>query len=227
MLRVAAGELPPTLRLARPARAIAFSKRDAVTPGFREAASRARELGFEPIVRLAGGRAAVYHEGTMELAHARRDPDPQKGIHERFAATAELLAAALRAVGADARVGEVPGEWCPGRYSVNARGAVKLAGLGQRIVAGGSHTGAVVVVSGVSSLAAALGPVYQALGVSWEPATAGAVASEAGLGSEDGWLRTRDALVAEYARRNDVEPADLDKDTLALARRLAAEHRAA
>ena len=59
------------------------------------------------MVRLAGGRAAVFHEGTLELAHAVPDPDPRRTIHDRFEATAELIARALAGLGVDARVGEV------------------------------------------------------------------------------------------------------------------------
>ena len=84
----------------------------------------------------------------MEIGHAVPDDEPRAGIHARFERTAGRLAAALARLGVDARVGEVAGEYCPGRYSVNARGAVKLAGIGQRVVGGGSHTGVVLVVEG-------------------------------------------------------------------------------
>jgi octanoyl-[GcvH]:protein N-octanoyltransferase len=226
MLRVAAGELPETLRLARPGTMMAFSKRDVVAPGYVEAVRAARAAGFEPIVRLAGGRAAVFHSETLELAHAVPEEEPRVRIHERFAFTAGIVARALIRLGIDARVGEVPGEYCPGRWSVNAEGARKLAGLGQRIVAGGSHTGAVLVVSGADRVRSALEPVYLALGLSWDPSTVGAVVGS--NGSDEGgraWEAVRDALVAEYALVYDLEPASLDSGTVALARRLAPEHR--
>src|SRR5688572_12393638 len=180
MHRVAEGALPETLRLARPAAVVAFAKRDALSPGYPRALAAARARGFGAILRLAGGRAAVFHEGTLELAHAVPDPDPKRGIHERFEATAALIARALRSLGVDGRVGEVPGEYCPGRWSVNAAGLRKLAGTGQRVVAGGSHTGAVVVVDGAERVRAVLEPVYSALELEWDPRTAGAVADELG-----------------------------------------------
>jgi len=240
MHRVAQGALPETLRLARPAAVVAFAKRDALSPGYGRARAAARERGFGAILRLAGGRAAVFHEGTLELAHAVPDPDPKPGIHERFEATATLIARALRALGADARVGEVPGEYCPGRWSVNAAGLRKLAGTGQRVVAGGSHTGAVIVVDGAERVRDVLEPVYAAFELDWDPRTVGAVADElAGGRSASGgavaggesvsgdalWDAVRDALLAEYARRFELVPGELDDDTLALARRLAGEHR--
>jgi octanoyl-[GcvH]:protein N-octanoyltransferase len=239
MHRVADGSLPETLRVARPAAVVAFAKRDALAPGYASALAAARARGFGAILRLAGGRAAVFHEGTLELAHAVPDPDPKPGIHDRFEATATLIARALRGLGADARVGEVAGEYCPGRWSVNAAGARKLAGIGQRVVAGGSHTGAVIVVDGAERVRSVLEPVYAALELEWEPRTVGAVAEELAAGAMaeaaaggrrgaagDGlWDAVRDALLAGYAERYELVPGELDGETLALAGRLAAEHR--
>jgi octanoyl-[GcvH]:protein N-octanoyltransferase len=222
--RVAAGELPESLRLARPGPMVAFAKRDAIAEGYAAAARAARAAGFEAVLRMAGGRAAVFHEGTIVLAHAVPDPDPAPGIHERYRATAELVARALRRVGVDARVGEVAGEYCPGGYSVNARGERKLAGMGQRLVKGGSHTGAVIVCEGADRIRSVLTPVYDALGLDWDPATAGAVVDE------DGGPRLEavgEALRTEYAQGYELVEAKLDEETLALARRLAPEHRPA
>jgi octanoyl-[GcvH]:protein N-octanoyltransferase len=240
MHRVAQGALPETLRLARPAAVVAFAKRDALSPAYARALAAARERGFGAILRLAGGRAAVFHEGTLELAHAVPDADPKAGIHDRFEATATLIARALRELGVDGRVGEVAGEYCPGRWSVNAAGLRKLAGTGQRVVAGGSHTGAVIVVDGAERVRDVLEPVYAAFELDWDPRTVGAVADEleearaasggavAGGQSVSGealWDAVRDAVLAEYGRRFELVPGELDEETLALARRLAGEHR--
>ena len=222
MLRVGGGELPETLRLARPGAFVAFAKRDVVVDGYEAAVRAARAEGFEAVVRLAGGRAAIFHEDTIELGHAVPDPEPRERIRERFERTALRIAAALRSLGLDARVGEVPGEYCPGRYSVNARGASKIAGVGQRVVAGGSHTGVVLVVAGEERIRRALGPVYAALGLDWRPEVTGSVAGE--NGSSD-WATVRDALLDRYAHEYDVVETELDDDTLELARRLAPEHR--
>jgi octanoyl-[GcvH]:protein N-octanoyltransferase len=216
MQRVAAGELPETLRLARPARVVAFAKRDVLAPGYAEAVTAARSAGFGTVLRLAGGRAAVFHEGTLELAHAVPDPDPRRGIHERFEATAELIARALRRLGVDARVGEVPGEYCPGRWSVNAAGERKLAGIGQRVIAGGAHVGTVIVAEDEAAVRDVLEPVYRALSLAWDPATVGAVGRP--------WEEVRDAVLGEYAERYRLVEDALDAETLELARTLAAEH---
>ena len=222
MFRVAAGELPETLRIARPGTTVAFAKRDAVTDGYEEAVRAARAHGFAATLRLAGGRAAVFHDGTMEIGHAVPDEEPRARIHDRFRHTADRLARALAALGVDARVGEVAGEYCPGRYSVNARGQVKLAGIGQRVVGGGSHTGVVLVVEGEDRINAVLEPVYAALGLDWRPAASGSVRTE--VPSAD-WDAVRDAIVTEYAREYDVVEGSVDADTLELAQSLAGEHR--
>jgi octanoyl-[GcvH]:protein N-octanoyltransferase len=220
--RVAAGELPGTLRLARPGAMVAFGKQDAAGPGYADAARAAREQGFEAVLRLAGGRAAVFHEETVALAHAVPDPDPRPGVFPRFEAVAEMIASAMRALGVDARVGEVEGEYCPGGYSVNARASVKLAGVGQRLIKGAVHVGGVVVAAGADRIRDVLVPVYRELGLEWRPATAGAVADElAGVGFD----AVHDALLAQYAERYELVEARLDERTLALARRLAPEHR--
>ena len=222
--RVTAGELPDSIRLARPGPMVPFGKQDAVSAGYLAAAEAARQHRFAAVVRLAGGRAAVFHEDTVELAHAVREPEPRAGIQARFEDSAAIVAAALRRVGVDARVGEVPGEYCPGGYSVSARGRTKLAGIGQRVIRGGAHVGAVVVAAGEERIRDVLVPVYEALGLDWDPATAGSAAAEAaGLGFDE----VVAALVAEYDARYELEEGAIDEETLARARRLAADHRSA
>jgi len=222
MLRVAAGELAETLRIARPGAMVAFGKRDVVSPGYGAAASAARAGGFEAIERLAGGRAAVFHPGTISYAHAIADPDPRAHVTERFEATARLIASAVASMGVDARVGEIDGEYCPGAHSVNARGRHKLMGVGQRLVRGGVHVGAVIVVDGADRVNGVLHPVYDALGLDWRPEATGSVAGEAPGAT---WDAVAAAIVAAFGEHYALEPATLDSDTIALARRLAPEHR--
>lgn len=217
LIRVAAGELPATFRLHRPARELAFAKQDRVSAGFEPAVAAARASGFEPVLRLAGGRAAVFHEGTLAIAWSQPDPRPVARIQERFQLAAEIIASALRRLGVDARIGQLPGEWCPGTWSINGRGRVKLAGIGQRMIAGGAHIGAVVVAGGDDLVRDALAPVYDALGLEWDPATAGSVAAEiAGIGI--GEVET--ALLSELRARYRLEHADVDDATLELAAEL-------
>jgi octanoyl-[GcvH]:protein N-octanoyltransferase len=222
LMRVAAGELPETLRISRPGPAVAFGKRDVVGDGYADAVAAARAHGFEPIERLAGGRAAVFHEQTLHLGHAVPDGDPRTGITRRFETTAALLARAFRRLSIDAHVGEIAGEYCPGAHSVNARGAVKLMGVAQRVVKHGAHLGVVIVVADAERVRAVLSPVYAALGLDWDPETTGSLAGERpGLT----WEATRAAIEAEYAELYSLQRVELDADTLDLARSLAPEHR--
>jgi lipoate-protein ligase A len=172
-------------------------------------------------VRLAGGRAAVYHEATLACSWAVADRRPPERTIERFRELAELLARALGGLGVDARVGEVPREYCPGAWSVNARGRTKLVGIGQRLIAGGAHRGAVIVVGGSDRIRDVLMPVYEALELDWDPSTAGSVEDEIGGASSD---RVADAIVAELAASYELVEADVDRSTLALAGELEREH---
>jgi octanoyl-[GcvH]:protein N-octanoyltransferase len=221
LIRVANGELPPTLRLHQPGRILAFSKQDAASPGFGDAVRAARSAGFEPVVRLAGGRAAVYHERTLALSWAVPDRRPAARTEARFQELAGLLRDAVGDLGVDARVGEVPGEYCPGAWSVNARGATKLAGTGQRLIAGGAHRGAVIVAGDSALVREALLPTYAALGLEWDPATAGCVEDEVGKATTED---VAGAILARLAERYELENVELDAETLALAERLESDH---
>ena len=219
--RVASGELPSTLRLHRPARELAFSKQDRAAPGFEAAVRAARATGFEPVLRLAGGRAAAFHEGTLAFAWASPAPRPVAGTGERFEWLAGVITRALAGLGVDARVGEVTGEYCPGAWSVNARGEVKLAGIGQRLIRGGAHAGGVLVVTGSALLRAALEPVYAALDLDWDQRTAGSVEDEVpGVGVEE----AERAILAELGGELELVEATIDSRTLELAARLEQGH---
>ncbi len=165
------------LRIAWPRPTLAFSRLDTLAPGWSAARDAARAHGFEPVVRQRGGRAAAYHEGCLLLDLVSPDPDPRSSIRTRYETGAAVLVGALAFLGVDARVGAVPGEYCPGDYSVNADGRVKLAGTAQRVVRGAWLFSGLLVVTGADRLRAVLTDVLAALGVDWEPASVGAVES--------------------------------------------------
>ncbi len=206
--RVATGAMGPSIRLHPTSRMVAFGRRDTHEPGFPEAVAVARGHGFLPINRLAGGRAAVFHEATLAMSVVTPERDSTVGIRERFAFAAETTAAALRGVGVDARVGEVPGEYCPGEFSVNARGRLKVAGYGQRLVRGAAHVGGVIVLDGTEAINAVLLPVYAALGLTFDPATTGSVAGEVGPDPAVDVLR---AVVTALGSVAEVVEADLPR----------------
>jgi octanoyl-[GcvH]:protein N-octanoyltransferase len=213
--RVAVGELPPTIRIHRPGDEVAFGRQDVASPGYEAAAEAARAAGFAAVERLAGGRAAVFHQGTIAIARAYSDPQPPKRTYARFEEMAGVIADTLRGVGVDARVGEVPGEYCPGAYSINARGATKLAGIGQRMIRGGAHMGGVVVASDGREIARVLEPVYRALELDWDPASSGSISDELGREVDPG--EVEEALIVELSKRYELVDAELDEETVRIA----------
>lgn len=221
--RVADGRIGPAVRVHRVAPTVAFGRADRNAPNYADAVAAAEAAGFATVERLAGGRAAVFHEGTIAFSLVVPTREPRLGIVDRFDAITRPVVAALRALGVEAAVGEVPGEYCPGTHSVHARHAVKLAGFGQRLVTGAAHVGGVIVAEGGDRIRDVLVPVYEALGLAWDPATAGDVAGEA-----PGAIDVPDverALLAALGREADLRPAPLPDDLLAEAHARADDHR--
>jgi lipoate-protein ligase A len=177
--QVGRGERGALMRMYAPGPTLAFGRRDTRLPGFQRAWDAAADAGFEPVVRAAGGRATAYHEGTLIVDQIQPEPEPMLTHQARFSVFGDLFADALRAVGVDSRVGEVPGEYCPGEFSVHGVGAggarVKLVGTAQRVVAGAWLFSSVVVVSGSPALRAVTTNVYRELGMELDPSTVGSV----------------------------------------------------
>ena len=169
-------DAPPVLRLYRPEPTVAFSGRDCAAPGIANAAAAARSHGFIPVRRGAGGRAVAYHRGALCVDHVSQDGAEKTSIAERFATFGALYRDALLGLGIEAAtVGEVPGEYCPGEYSVNDGHGHKLIGTAQRLVPGAWMFSAVVVVSDPDPLRDVLRAVYRELSLDWDPATVGAI----------------------------------------------------
>ena len=217
---VADGSSPETIRIHRPGRIVAFGRHDTVTPGYRDAVAASRRAGYEPIERLAGGRAAVFHEGTIAFAWAQPSNDPKTGVTSRFETISTLMRDAFRSLGVDAHVGEVPGEYCPGAYSVHASGAKKLMGVGQRLISGAAHTGGVVVAENEAETRAILVPVYEALHLAWDPATAGAVDSIV----DAGWADVATAIIEAFSAEATLEKGEFSDAERDVARSLADQH---
>lgn len=212
------GSVDSLVRLYRPSATVAFGRLDRLRPGFAAAVSAARAHGFEPVLRAPGGHAVAYHEGCLGVDEVVGEPDPIAGMHARFAASGDRLAGALRSVGVDARVGAVPREFCPGEFTVNARGAVKLVGTAQRVLRHASLLAASVAVDGADRLRAVLVDVYEALELDMDPGTVGSVGDEvAGVGVDE----VERAVLAAYS----LGERPLAAGTLSLASSLESQHR--
>ncbi|HRV59333.1 MAG: lipoate--protein ligase family protein [Solirubrobacterales bacterium] len=173
--QVASGQRPATVRLSRPGRVVAFGRRDVVAPGYGKAVEAAAGRGFPGMERISGGRAAAFTEGALSFTLTVPDPRPAEGTEQRFAEWSGLVRDAFRDLGADARIGPVPGEYCPGEHSVNADDRIKLAGVGQRMVRGAAHIGFVILVSGSELVAETLEPVYAALDLEYNREAVGSL----------------------------------------------------
>jgi lipoate-protein ligase A len=219
---VARGEHGPTLRSYRPPPTVAFGRQDAFLAGFPAAAEAARLHGFTPALRAPGGHAAAYDEGCLVIDEIMPEREPIKGIRDRFADEAERQAEVLRRLGIDARIGKVAGEYCPGDFTVSARGKTKLIGTAQRIVRGAWLFSSVVVVERPARVRAVLEETYAALELDWDPRTVGAVEEEApGLTVAD----VERALLENYADRYRLVPSPIAPVLLAAAAERAGQHR--
>jgi lipoate-protein ligase A len=202
--RVSAGEMPATMRLYVPGREVAFGKRDTVTPQYPAAVAAARGAGFNAVERLAGGRAAVFTEDTIAFSLAVPDPDPRSTIYDRFRYISEVMVAAFKRMGVSSAVGEIPGEYCAGEFSVHHDHRIKLMGVGQRLAKNAAHVGGVVAVNRSDLLLQALIPVYRALELEWWPATVGSIGDvRSGISNDTVLAAVREALSSHYAISKD------------------------
>lgn len=218
---VSEGEMGPTLRLHYPGPVLAFGRADRVTPGYGAAVRTARAHGYDAVERLAGGRAAVFHESTIAFSVALPEAEPKSGIEERFELIAGLMVDAFESLAIDARIGEIPGEYCPGQWSVNVGGRVKVMGVGQRLVRKAVHVGGVVVVDEGERIRDVLVPVYRALGLDWDPRTAGSLADRSPGITNDLVMKS---IIDQFRARYQLSEETLPSGILGRAEQLVAQH---
>jgi octanoyl-[GcvH]:protein N-octanoyltransferase len=192
-----------SLRIFRPPPTAAFAPRDTTLPAYREAAEAMAARGFAPVERRAGGQLAIYDTHALVIDLVAPHDDPRQHVIERFRVFSAAIAAALSGFAVDARVGQVDGEYCPGDYSVNAGGAVKLAGVAQRIGRCGYHLGAVISVTPSPGALAAVADAYRILGFPFAPDTFGALAELAGSADH---ARVRAALLGTLSPLLPISP---------------------
>ncbi|MGN8025517.1 lipoate--protein ligase family protein [Microbacterium sp. 22242] len=177
--QVASGEGPQRLlRLYTPAPTLALTRRESLMPGYDVAVSAAERLGFTPAIRPTGGRAAAYDETCLVFDLVERE-ESHADPTALFAQAGGTIVDVLRRLGVDARLGEVAGEYCPGEYSINARGAVKLVGTSQRGVRGARLLSGMLAFGRVGRFVAVLTDANAALGLEWDPQTFGSLRAEA------------------------------------------------
>lgn len=205
------GEIGETLWVRRPRDPmVAFGRRDTRLTGYPEAVAAAHRDGFSTGVRGPGGRVVAYTTEALVVDHIGLGAMYPTGLNDRFRDFGALFADALGTLGVDTRVGEVPGEYCPGAHSVSARGVVKLVGTAQRIVRDAWLFSSVVVVDGAATLAPLLQQIHDHLGLPFAVSTVGSVADEVGADL----TAVETAVRAGYAARYALTPATLTPATL-------------
>ena len=161
-----------------PPRLLAFSRRDTHRPEFDAAARLASSHGFEPVVRHVGGAFAPLHAGSLVIDQYGTSPDAAVTSMARFVEHSTTLRDVLRGLGLDVRVGELAGEYCPGEFSVNVAGRVKVAGVAQRVSGTAWVVSTVLQVSGIAELRDVTVEVARVLGEHVDPRTMGDLESE-------------------------------------------------
>lgn len=178
MIRRAAEAGEESVRVWRPHRQVAFGPRDANDPAYPEARRIAESRGFEPVTRSVGGRAVAHTGATLAFARCHAVEAPRRDLRKRYRAASRDVRTALESIGVDATAGEPADSFCPGTHSIQAGG--KVAGIAQRVRDGAALVSGVVVVADREAVADVLEPVYEVLGVPFDPGTVGSIAAAGG-----------------------------------------------
>jgi octanoyl-[GcvH]:protein N-octanoyltransferase len=164
------------LRFRRPRSTAAFSPQDTTHPDYEQIKQRARVRGFEPIERGTGGRLTMFDENALGITILAPHAAPHQYTMKRYDMLSAAIATALRNLGIDARVGELPNEYCPGKYSVNAEGRIKLVGVAQRMNQRCLQMGAIISFTRSDEACAGIAEAYRAMGLNFDPQTYGGIA---------------------------------------------------
>jgi octanoyl-[GcvH]:protein N-octanoyltransferase len=162
------------IRVRRAPRCVAFSRRDQNQPGFADAAAAAERLGYRALVRPVGGTFVPLDDGSLVVDEFGFSP-PGEWPQDRYRRHVDTLVDVYRGWGIDARVGELPGEYCPGRFSVNHAGRFKISGTAQRVSGGAWLVSTVVRVHSADPLVLVIHACSDALQAGIDPVLAGSV----------------------------------------------------
>ena len=206
MLAETAESGDPSLRVWAPGRLVAFGRRDARADGYAEAMRAAREWGFHPTERSVGGRAVAYADSTLAFAHAVPLADMRVGMDDRYDAAVRTLLDALHGLGSDVEPGEPPNSYCPGDHSVRVIDGGKVAGIAQRVRKGAALVSGCVTVAERDAIRDVLAPVYDALGVAFDPDSVGSIAAAGGPADHD---VVREAIESAFVAEREAVQLDV------------------
>ena len=178
-----------------PPRQVAFGRRDTRLEGYERARWHARQHGYPPVERSTGGRAVAFTGLTVAAVRATPADATRTGVSDRYEDAIERFGAALARLDVDAEPGEPDASFCPGTHSLQTRG--KLVGLAQRVRGDVAVLAGVVVVRDREEMGAVLDPVYEALGVPFDPASVGSVAAAGGPVDPQETVDTLEAVLTD------------------------------
>ena len=184
------------LRFRRPRPTAAFSPQDTTHPNYERIKQHARVNGFEPIERGTGGRLTMFDEQALAITIISPHVDPHQHTMKRYDIFADTIVEALVQLGIDARVGELPNEYCPGKFSINAGGRIKLVGIAQRMNRRCIQMGAIIAVERSEKACAAIAETYDAMGLPFDRETYGAIVD---LQPTLAYDEVRDAVLASVS----------------------------
>lgn len=183
----------------------------------------ARAAAVTPVRRLAGGHAATLDSGCLCLGWAQPHPRLEES-GARYEMIAEGIVDALGALGIEGSLGESPGEWCPGAWSVQGRSG-KLAGLAQRVISGGAWCEALIVIHAAPELRVLARQVHGVLDLQWSDSAQGEIASSFSAAADPHAALTAALTEALGDRFGPVTQRPLPDDVRDEAVTLATEHR--
>lgn len=192
----------PGLRVWTPPKQVAFGRRDITRVGYERAREAALERGYVPVEREVGGHAVAYTGETVAFAHLIPIDDDRTEIRARYRRATDQLASALESLGVYPERGEPEASFCPGDHSLQHDG--KIAGVAQRVRRNCAVVGGCVVVTrrDEEAIAEVLSPVYEALGVPFDPNTVGSVEDVGSAGDAGAVV---DAVESAFVEGRDVE----------------------
>ena len=173
----------PALRVWTPHQQVAFGRRDANAEGYDRAKTVALEHGYAVTERAVGGHAVVFTGTTVAFARAVPIDDPRSGIQDRYEHALETLTSALGNLDIAVSQDEPDGAFCPGTHSLSAGG--KIVGIAQRVSRQVATVAGIVIVDDEEAIAGVLEPIYEALGVPFDPKSVGSIASAGGNASPE------------------------------------------
>ena len=197
-----AGDHIRLVHVRRPGKIVAFGRKDELDPGYDLAVSQATRAGFASCVRPVGGTFAPLHAGSLIVDEFGYSYNAGAHSRARFEFHSERLREVFAQLGvADVRLGQVPGEYCPGEYSVNSRGRSKLSGTAQRVVQNAWLVSSVVQVAGAADLRPVASAIAAAMGRTIETSAIGSLREEAGRSGQDvGVVDVAERIVDSYCR---------------------------